>query len=147
MRFTETFRVARDAHAALDYAADFRNLPDWDPSIRTVDRTAGSVLGENNQFRVHLTFLGFASTMDYVIEAYEPGRYARLRGTTPVVTAIDSITVTPRGKASEVTWDAEIRFAFPLSLLDFAFAAAFRPSVKEAVEGLKRALRRLPKPQ
>lgn len=147
MRFIESFRVQRPADAVLEYAADFRNLPDWDPSITAVEKKDGGGVDTRSKFRVHLKFLGFDSAMDYIVEAYEPGKYARLRGTTPLVTAIDTVTVVPHGKATDVTWDAEIRFAFPLSLLDFAFTAAFRPSVQEAVEGLKRALRRLPKPQ
>lgn len=143
MRFTETFSVQKPAASVLGYAGDFRNLPQWDPSITAVEKTTPGRIGAGTKFRVHLKFLGFDSTMDYVVEEWTAGKYARLRGTTPVATAIDSITVSGKGKKTTVTWDADIQFIFPISLFDVLFAAAFRPSAMAAVAGLRRALREL----
>jgi carbon monoxide dehydrogenase subunit G len=144
MRFTETFGIQKSAAAVLDYAADFRNLPQWDPSITAVEKTTPGKIGAGTKFRVHLKFLGFDSTMDYVVDEWTEGKQARLRGTTPVATAIDSITVSGNGKKTMVTWDADIQFIFPINLFDVLFAAAFRPTAMAAVAGLRRVLRDLP---
>ena len=143
MRFTENFRVPSAPAAVLDYAADFRNLPQWDPSVIAAEKCTPGPIGVGSRFLVTLKFLGFDSTMDYVVEVWEPGRRARLRGETPVATAIDTITVEEAGEKTSVTWDADIQFVFPLSLLDSLFAAGFRPTAMAAVSGLRRVLKNL----
>ena len=144
MHFSESFSVRAPPEAVFAYAADFRNLPDWDPTIISVDKSTPGEIAVGTEFRVKLKFFGFDTEMSYRVEEWEPGRRAVLRGTTPVATAIDTVTVARKGSGTGVTWDAEIRFVFPLNVLDPLFTAGFRSTVTAAVGGLQRALRNLP---
>lgn len=144
MRFIESFRVPAPADAVFAFAGDFRNLPQWDPGITAVEKLTPGAIRKGTKFRVELRFLGLPSTMEYVVEEWEPGRRARLKGATPIATAVDTVTVEGGEGGTSVTWDADISFVFPISLADVLVAAAFRPAVQSAVEGLKRALRGLP---
>mgnify|MGYP002624211030 CR=1 FL=1 len=143
MHFTATFRVTKPAQAVLDYAADFRNLPQWDPSIVDVQMLSDEPVELGSQFSVTLKFLGFDSVMKYEVVEWTPGKRAVLRGTTPVATAIDTITVSTTDKTTTVTWALTIHFVFPISLFDLAFAALFRSTAMDAVRGLQRVLRNL----
>lgn len=144
MRFTEHFTVAGTPDAVLAYAADFRNLPEWDPSIVSVALTDGKALTVGSHYRVDLRFVGLPAQLDYETQEFAPGRRAVLRAGNAFCTAVDSVEVKANGKRTRVTWNAEISFLFPMSLLDPLFTWAFRSTVDGAVAGLRRRLQALP---
>jgi len=140
MHFIESFQVNQTAPVAFAYAADFRHLPNWDPSITSVEMTTAGPVKLGTKFRVRLSFLGLPSELDYEVVEWNPPQRAVLRATNSFVTAIDTVEVEERSAGAKVRWDAEIRFVFPISLVDAAIAAAFRSSVVAAVRGLRMAI-------
>lgn len=140
MRFVENIDTAATPAEAFPFLVDFNNLPKWDPSIVRVEQLDEGPVEVDTRFRVTLRFLGFESALDYRVDEYEPNHRAVLIGTATTVTATDSITVEARGAGSRVTWDADIRFPFPMSLLDPVFEWFFASNVRDAVTNLLRVL-------
>lgn len=147
MRFTEVIDTTAAPVAAFRFLSNFNNLPKWDPSIVGVEQPTEGGVGGDTRFEVTLSFLGIQSTLDYRVEEYEPNRRAVLVGTAATVTATDTILVKPRRGGCRVTWDADIRFAGPLQLLDPVFAWLFASSVRSAISNLRRELNKLPRRQ
>ncbi len=140
MRFKEVIDTTAASAAAFPFLSDFNNLPAWDPSIVRVEQSTPGPITVGTRFRVTLGFLGMESTLDYRVAEYKPNRRAVLVGTTATVTATDTVLVEPRRGGCRVTWDADIRFAGPLQILDPLFAWLFASNVRSAIGNLRREL-------
>lgn len=147
MRFKEVIDTTAAPEAAFPFLSDFNNLPAWDPSIVRVEQLTSGPIRVKTRLRVTLLFLGVESALDYRVEEYEPNRRAVLIGTSATVTATDTVLVEPRPGGCRVTWDADIRFAAPLWVLDPLFAWLFASSVRSAIANLRRELDKLPRRQ
>lgn len=144
MRFKEVIDTTAAPAAAFPFLSDFNNLPAWDPSIVRVEQLTAGPIRVETRLRVTLRFLGVESALDYRVEEYEPNRRAVLIGTAATVTAVDTVLVEPRRGGCRVTWDADIRFAGPLRILDPVVAWLFASSVRAAISNLRRELDKLP---
>ena len=140
MIFDERIATKASPSAAFTFLGDFNNLGAWDPSITRVEQITAGAVGLGTKFRVTLTLLGVETTLDYHVETWEPDHHAVLIGTSSTVTATDTIFVTPFRDGSRVRWKAEIRFVFPLQVVDPLFAWVFGPSVRRAVANMKAEL-------
>ena len=147
MRFKEVIDTTAAPAAAFPFLSDFNNLPAWDPTIVRVEQLTAGPISVKTRLRVTLRFLGVESALDYRVEEYEPNRRAVLVGTAATVTATDTVLVEPRRGGCRVTWDADIRFAGPLRILDPVFAWLFASSVRSAITNLRRELDKLPRRQ
>jgi carbon monoxide dehydrogenase subunit G len=114
--------------------------------VRVEQLTAGPI-SVKTRLRVTLRFLGVESALDYRVAEYEPNHRAVLVATAATVTATDTVLVEPRRGGCRVTWDADIRFAGPLRLLDPLFAWLFTSSMRSAIANLRRELDKLPRRQ
>lgn len=137
MRFVETFEIAPSPEAAFAYAADFRNLPEWDSSVRAAELLTAGPIGIDSRFRVTLTFLGMPAVLEYTVVEWQAPERAVLRAENALSTATDEIRVRTDAAGTHLEWRAEITFAFPISLLDPLLAAAFSSSVRAAVAALR----------
>lgn len=140
MTFDERFTTKAPPEAAFRYLADFTNLPEWDPSITSVEKVTPGPVGVGSRFRVSMRFLGLPSVLDYHVETHDPDKRAVLVGRTTGTLATDTVSVSPHKNGSRVRWQAEISLAFPLSLADPVFTWLFSSSVAAAVANLKRQL-------
>jgi carbon monoxide dehydrogenase subunit G len=147
MTFDERFTTKAPPDVAFAYLADFSNLPDWDPSITSVQKVTPGPVGVGSRYRVSMAFLGLPVTLDYHVETHEPDKHAVLVGRATGTLATDTVNVTAHKSGSRVRWQAEIALAFPVSLFDPLLSWMFGSSVRAAVENLKRELDALVSPQ
>jgi len=145
VRFKEVIDTTAAPAAAFPFLSDFNNLPAWDPTIVRVEQLTAGPISVKTRLRVTLRFLGVESALDYRVEKYQPNRRAVLVGTAATVTVTDTVLVEPRRGGCRVTWDADIRFAGPLRILDPVFAGLFASSVRVAITNLRRELNKLPR--
>lgn len=91
------------------YLADFTTTERWDPgTIRTV-RVSGDG-GVGTRYANTSRFAGRTSDLTYEVVTFTAGSVVELRGENRSVVAHDTITVTPSGDGSLVTY--RVRFAF-----------------------------------
>jgi carbon monoxide dehydrogenase subunit G len=124
------------------FVSDFNNLPRWDPTVISVKQTSPGAARPGTCYRVVLRFLGVRSEMDYRVEEYDPPHRAVLRGVASLAQATDTVVVEPRGSGSRVRWTAEIRFRWPVSLLEPIIRLLFQTSVDAGMRNLGQALGR-----
>jgi Uncharacterized conserved protein len=139
MRFERRLHCKKPRAEVLRLIADFRHLKSWDDSVIAVE-PLDEVFGQGSQYRVKVNFNGNVIDMEYTVTAYEPGVRAVLTGLAPKATAIDIVEVAEDADGTRVDYTAEIKLAFPYSLLDPVLALGFKKTVDHAVDGLGRFL-------
>jgi hypothetical protein len=139
MRFERRLHSKKPPLEVLRLIADFRHLKSWDDSVIAVE-PLDEVFGQGSQYRVKVNFSGNPIDMEYTVTAYEPGVRVVLTGIAPKATAIDIVEVSDDAHGTRIDYTAEIRLAFPYSLLDPIFALGFKKTVDHAVDGLRRFL-------
>lgn len=139
MRFVRQFDSPCSAEETLRLIADFQHLKAWDDSVVEVIPLQ-PVFGLGAAYQVRVAFNGREIPMRYEVTSYVAGHSAVLRGVADNAIAIDRIAVTTQGEGCRVTYDVEIRMAFPYSLFDWLAAFGFRKTIDRAVDGLVRFL-------
>lgn len=129
---------------AFAYLAAFDNVRDWDPSVTRAQRVFGAdaapTLGEGSAFDVSLRFLGRETTLRYEITGYDEPHQVIVRGVSPTVTSIDTMTLVPAGGGTRVTYHVDLRLHGAWRVFDAALQRLFRPMAEAAIAGLQREL-------
>ena len=128
--------------AVFAYLADFTTTEQWDPgTVRTV-RTSGDG-GVGTRYENTSRFAGRSSDLVYTVVALNPGTSLELRGENASLIARDTITVTPTGDGSRVTY--RVRFAFQgwLRWAEPVLRLAVAGLLDKGAGGLRRELARI----
>lgn len=140
-----TLRTGRPARECLWYAADFRNLVDWDPSVRTAAKITEGSLGSGARFELRLRAGLRETAMHYEMLRFAPPHTATLRGEADGTTVVDEIRVEPDGDGARLHWHVE------LQLRDGLAERLARPwlmhRMRQAARHLESALRTPPSPR
>lgn len=119
---------------AFAYMADFRNVAEWDPSIKDVDLVGGAPAAEGGRYRVKMS----STELDYEMTDVDHGRRVVVRGENGWVVSIDEITVAPGDDGlADVTYDAKLSLKGPLKLGDPLLSLVFRRLGDNARDGLR----------
>lgn len=102
-------RAGRGARDCLAYVVDLRNLPDWDPSARSVAKLTEGSLGAGARFELRLRAGLRETAMHYEVLRYAPPYAATLRGEAEGVTVVDEIRVEPEDNGALLRWRANIQ--------------------------------------
>lgn len=137
MHYIREIETEAEPRVALGFAANFLNLPIWDPAVGGVRKRTRGPLRAGTQFLVRFSFLGTSSDLAYEVVEYEPGHRAVLRAEAAWATVTDTVTVEPTSRGSRLRWEAEIQLAALLTPFDSIAGAVFRSSVDKAVAGLE----------
>lgn len=138
-------RASRSARECLWYAADFRNLVDWDASVRSAVKITEGSLGSGARFELRLRPGLRETAMHYEMLRFAPPHTATLRGEAKGVTVVDEIRVEPDGDGARLYWHVELRLRDRLS------ERLARPwlmhRMRQAASRLQAALRAPPSPR
>lgn len=108
-------RAGRPARECLLYAADFRNLVDWDPSVRSAVKITEGNLGSGARFELRLRAGLRETAMHYEMLRFAPPHTATLRGEAETATVVDEIRVEPDGSGARLYWHIELKLRDGLS--------------------------------
>ncbi|MEZ5101336.1 MAG: SRPBCC family protein [Thermoleophilia bacterium] len=144
MRFRRAFRVDRPAGQVFAYAGDLRNLADWDPAVVASSATTAGPYGVGTELLLEAGLLGGRMRLRYRVVAYEPPRLVRMAGGGRRWSSVDTLTVTPTGRGSEVAYDADVELRGPLRLAAPLVAVLLAAGGARALAGLRKALHALP---
>lgn len=129
------------------YLSDFSNTTKWDPGTVHTDRTSGDG-GVGTTYHNLSEFNGRKTELTYtVVEHHPPGKIV-LRGENDQLTALDTMTFSPRGAGTTVHYRAELTFKGLLGLIGPLFSLPlldkpFRTLGDEAEKGMRETLARL----
>ncbi len=147
MIFREIIEVQARPRDVQAFVSDFKNLPEWDPTIIGVEQTSPGPVRKGTTYRVVLRFIGAQAVMDYTITEYRPGTRTVLTGVGARATATDTMTVERTIHGSRLTWEADIRFVGIARLFEPFARLLFSPNVRQAMGNLESALNALEKPR
>jgi carbon monoxide dehydrogenase subunit G len=121
------------------YMADFSHTAEWDPGVVGATRGDDGAIGLGSVFDLTVRIVGRQMPLRYEVTDFAPGRvtFTARSGT---LESVDTVTVSTRGDATEVTYDARIRFRSLLRLADPLLALGFRGVADRAIRGLERRL-------
>jgi uncharacterized protein YndB with AHSA1/START domain len=101
-----TIRTAAPPQQVWDYLADFTTTEQWDPPTRSTVRQEGDG-GVGTRYHNVSRVLGRDVDIDYTVVEHSPPRRLQLRGTTPAMEMLDTITIEPDGDGTTVRYVAE----------------------------------------
>ncbi|GAA4748893.1 SRPBCC family protein [Gordonia alkaliphila] len=128
--------------AVFDYLADFRTTEQWDPgTVRTV-RVEGDG-GVGTRYANTSEFLGRTSDVTYEVIDLVPGTSIRLRGENHALIAHDTITVSPHGGGSLVTYRVQFDFQGSLRWAEPLLRLGVRRLLDKGAHSMGRELARL----
>lgn len=143
-RYVTRMRTDRPAPTVFDDMADLRNFERWDPGVRRARQVRGDGPGPSSEFDVTVAGVGPApdQTLRYRTVAHRPPDGERagelvVVASSTLLTSEDRITVEADGSGCIVTYDADLRLAGPLRLLDPLLVVAFGRIGDRAAEGLR----------
>lgn len=122
---------------AFDYLAAFHHVQEWDPSMKEAEQLSdGDPLTVGARFRVVAETGPSESELIYeTVEIDRPHKVV-LVSDTDSFTSTDTITVTPHGEGSEVTYTAEIELKGARKAGEPLLALGLKRMGDEAHEGL-----------
>lgn len=138
-RYTTSIASPMTPEQAFAYMADVTHFSDWDPGVKSVRRVLGDGFGVGTSYDLEVKTLG-TTTMRYVVHEFEAPRRLLLVATTPSLTSVDEISVTPSDTGSTITYDARLTLNGPLRLFDPLLGRAFRIIGDRGAAGLRRVL-------
>jgi len=136
----KTFTTVTEPDAAFAYLADFTHALEWDPTVVAAERVDVGDIGPGSAFDLTVSIGKRRLPMRYEVTVFSPGRVTfTARGA--AYESVDTVTVTPRGDATEVRYDARFRLRGALRLADPLLSVGFRRVADRAIRGLERSLR------
>ena len=135
----KTVKTAWPPETAFAYMADFSHIAEWDPGVVAASRKDDGAIGLGSVFDLTVRVGGRRLPLRYEVTDFTPGRVT-FTARSATLESVDTVTVAPRGAATEVTYDARIHFRSLLRLADPLLALGFRGVADRAIRGLERRL-------
>lgn len=139
-RYLMHVRTPMSPAKAFTYMADLNNFAEWDPGVDHVNQVKGSGGGPDASFDVAVKAFGRSISLRYDTTTYDAPTTVVAFAESRVLTSLDTITVTPDGSGSIVTYDAVLRLKGPLGLADPLLGLSFKKIGDRAGAGLVTAL-------
>ena len=120
--------------------ADLANFAEWDPGVDRVEQVRGHGGGPDAAFDVAVKAFGRSITLRYDTVSYDAPTSVVAFAESRLLTSLDTITVTPDGSGSIVSYDAVLKMKGPLGLADRLLGPSFDKIGDRAGAGLVTAL-------
>ncbi len=139
-RYTVSVATPMPADEAFAYMADLRNFVQWDPGVTNVEQVEGDGAGAHTAFDVTVKAFPKKIVLRYHTTTFVPPTTVVARAQSKLLTSLDTVTVTPDGDGSIVTYHAELTLNGPLKLADPLLRMTFGKIGDRAAAGLIAAL-------
>jgi carbon monoxide dehydrogenase subunit G len=142
-RYTGTVEAPHSAEEVWRYLADLRSIREWDPSVDSVELTAGEPRIEGAGYELEVRLRGRSITLPYRIVEADPPHRVVFAAETEAITVRDEARIDAVGEsASRVTWDADVRLRGIRRLLELPLRGIFNGLGEDARKGLGERLRK-----
>lgn len=135
----ETVQTTLPPAEAFDYLSNFEHTSEWDPGTPVMEKTSTGPVAVGSTFHAEAEFRGKRQPLEYVVTALSSNSIT-LRGENKAVVSIDTITVTPSGPGSSVSYRAEFTLQGWMKIAEPFAKGRFQTLAQPAVDGMKRKL-------
>ncbi len=136
--YVETIPTAMSPEEAFAYMANLENFPKWDPGTLKAVRVSGE--GANAVYDVTVKGVVGSTVLRYHFAEYDAPRRFAIEATTPNMSTVDTIQVTPEGTGASVRYQATLQMQGKLGFLNPFIGLFFKRTVKKGAAGLRQAL-------
>ena len=140
IRLQESIESPRSARECFHFAADFRNLPAWDPTTERVRKLTPGALGIGSEFDLVVAFGPRRLPLRYRVVAFEPPRRVLLHGESSLLKAVDEIRFEPLAVGTRIIYTSDLTLKTFGRLTEQALKPAVSLNSRRAMAGLRRAL-------
>lgn len=120
--------------------ADLSNFAEWDPGVQRVEQVRGDGAGPGAAYDVSVKGVTGPIVLRYEVTDHQAPTTVVARARNRWLTSLDTITVSPDGPGSIVTYDAELTLNGVLGVFDPLLGLGFTRIGDKAAAGLVRAL-------
>ncbi len=135
-RYTTTFRSNRSIEETFAYFSDFVNALEWDPSVRSAQRSDDGPIVVGSEFLLDAVFAGRVQHLTYSVTAIELLHRVVFEAAIPFGRSVDTITFAPVLGGCRVTYDAQLQLRGAFKLLEPVMALLFRRTGNRARVGM-----------
>jgi NAD(P)-dependent dehydrogenase (short-subunit alcohol dehydrogenase family) len=140
IRLQESIDSPRGVRECFYFAADFRNLPAWDPSTASVRKLTPGALGKGGEYDLVVSFGPQRLPMRYRVLEFDPPRRIVLRGEGEALSAVDEIRFQPLASGTRVIYTSDITLKTVSRLTEQALKPIVGLNSRRSMAGLRRAL-------
>jgi NAD(P)-dependent dehydrogenase (short-subunit alcohol dehydrogenase family)/carbon monoxide dehydrogenase subunit G len=141
IKLKEVISVNRQPNEIFDYVKNFASCQEWDSTAIEAVKTSDGPIDVGTTFRVVCALPLGSLTLKYTIEHLEQDRIIVLTGVGRFFNVVDTITLSPDGEGTRLTYEAVFSFKGLLSTLAPSMEAGLTRMGRESIQvGLKQAL-------
>ncbi|HWY25461.1 MAG TPA: SDR family NAD(P)-dependent oxidoreductase [Nevskia sp.] len=140
IRLQESIDSPRSARDCFFFAADFRNLPAWDPSTASVRKLSPGALGSGSQYDLVVSFGPQRLPMRYRVLEFDPPRRIVLLGEGEALSALDEIRFQPLAAGTRIIYTSDLTLKTVGRLTEQALKPIVGLNSRRSMAGLRRAL-------
>ena len=140
---SRTFRVDPAPATVLDYLKDFSRAQEWDPGTEQCTQTSPGPVVVGTRWHNVSKIMGVTTELDYELTELSEGGLTFV-GRNDSATSTDSISVTPDGSGSQITYTADLDMHGAATLAAPAMKLVFEKLANDTEEQMTAVLNRLP---
>lgn len=139
---SRTFSVAPAPPIVIEYLKDFGHAEEWDPGTQKCTRTDTGPIGEGSTWHNVSKIAGVKAELTYTLRTLTDDTIV-LVGTNDSATSTDTITVTPDGAGSSITYRADLEMHGAAKLITPAMKLIFEKLAGDTQKQLTQVLDKL----
>jgi carbon monoxide dehydrogenase subunit G len=136
---SRTFSVAPAPSVVIEYLKDFAHAEEWDPGTETCTRTDSGPIAEGATWHNVSKIAGVKAELTYTLRTLTDDTIV-LVGTNDSATSTDTITVTPHGSGSSITYRADLQMHGAAKLATPAMKLIFEKLANDTEKQLTQVL-------
>ncbi len=140
IRLQESIDSPRSPQDCFRFAADFRNLPDWDPTTVRARKLTPGALGVGSEFDLLVAFGPQRLPLRYRVVEFQPPHRVLLHGEGERLQLVDEIRFEPLASGTRVIYTSDLTLKSVGRLTEQALKPAVSLNSRRAMAGLRRAL-------
>ena len=140
MRLKEQRTVTRGLSDAFAYTADFSNIEDWDPGVKTSTQVGDGPVEVGTRFDLDVRFRSKTFPMTYEVTVFEPPHRVVLVGHGETLDAVDEIRFSSQDGRTVIDYTADLEFRNFIRFLIPVMRPKLRKVGEQALDGLVAAL-------
>jgi hypothetical protein len=135
--YVTTVETGWDPAATYAYLAEFSNVGEWDPGVRSARSLSDDPLATGARFEVVVSAMGRDTPLTYETISSEPPRRVVLRAESATLVSLDALRFEPLPDGgTAVTYEADLRLKGLLRAFDPILRLAFGRIGDAARDGL-----------
>lgn len=136
MKLQEQRWVDRPIEQVFEYTADFTNIENWDPGVKSSSKVGSDEVGVGTRYELEVTFGSSTIPMIYEITVYEAPNRVVLVGVGEKLEAVDEIIFSTKDNLTQIDYTADLTFGGVIRYFVPLMSSKLKKVGTKALDGL-----------